>query len=829
MFVEKMKLRGDLKMANKPSITRSFLKNFICVIVVFTVLVDGYIIFKEYRDFDEEVATIKNDHIQQRKLEIKNELERILSYIEYKKYLAEDDAKKDLKEKTEYLYQAITEIYEENATRYSNNQIKELIFKRIKDFEKLNSNCYVNIFNLHGDFLLNSELESGTTSVEESTVIRKIIDKNREEGRPLNSYYWSVMIENRDEKKTKYIKLGYVKLFNEYDWFIGVGEQVNYIGDLTKNEILGWIEKIKFAANQYFFIDNYEGEPIVFNGKPVEYNYKPINNSEFMEKALAAAENGGGYIYYPALKNAGDQNLYEKVSYVKGINDWQWVIGVGVFLKDLEKTLTEKNSVLRENTIFHVIKLIILLVVFIVLIFIIAGFLALRMKRSFSAFISFFDKAALESIKMESEKVHFKEFSILAESVNRMIDKRNEIELALSTSRKRFKDIAESIADCIWEIDTSYRYVYISGKVKKLLGYEPDEMIGKTPFEFSYRGNNLANIKIKKLFKDKFPLNEPLIDDEQWYKNKSDEAVCLLSNGVPIYDEDGVLIGFRGVNRDITEKKLAEMELEKYREHLEELVSERTNELAEKQAQLVQSGKLASLGEMAAGMAHEINQPLSTISYVVKNISAAIDDGKGIDPEFFKKKSDRIIGCVDRISNIINHVRMFSREQKNGKNSDVPFNIIDSIKNAMSLVQQQYINHGINIHTNFCSDIVLSNGDTYRFEQVIINFLSNAKDAIEEKSALDDSYVNKNIFISVSVEEKFIIINVTDNGIGIKEGTEEKILQPFFTTKEAGHGTGLGLSISYGIIKQMKGDIKFMRVEAGGTSVCVVLPAFDYT
>jgi len=816
-------------MANKPSITRSFLKNFICVIVIFSVLVDGYIILKEYRDFDDEVTKIKNDHIQQRKLEIKNELERILSYIEYKKYLAEDDAKKDLKEKTEYLYNAITKVYEENSSNLSEYKVKELIFKRIRDFEKINSNCYVNIFNLHGNFVLNSELQPGATTMEENTVIRKIIDKNREEGRPLNSYHWSVMIENKDDKKTKYIKLGYVKLFKEYDWFIGVGEQVNYIGDLTKNEILGWIEKIKFASNQYFFIDNYDGQPIVFNGKPVEYNYKPVNNPEFLEKALSAVKNGGGYIYYPAVKNAEEQNLYEKVSYVKGINDWQWVIGVGVFLKDLEKTLAEKNSVLKENTIFHVIKLIILLVVFIVLIFVIAGFLALRMKRSFNAFISFFDKAALESIKMDPEKVHFKEFSMLAESVNRMIDKRNEIELALSTSRKRFKDIAESIADCIWEIDTSYKYVYISGKVKKLLGYDPDEMLGKTPFEFSYHGNNLVNIKIKKILKDRFPLNEPLIDDEQWYKNKNGEAICLLSNGVPIYDEDGALIGFRGVNRDITEKKLAAMELEKYREHLEDLVTARTNELAEKQAQLVQSGKLASLGEMAAGMAHEINQPLSTISYVVKNISAVIDDGESIDPEFFKKKSDRIIGCVDRISNIINHVRVFSREQKNSKNCDVPFNVIDSIKNAMSLVQQQYINHGINIYTDFCSDIVLSNGDTYRFEQVIINFLSNAKDAIEEKSALDDSYVNKNILISVSVDQKIVIVNVADNGIGIKEGTEEKILQPFFTTKEAGHGTGLGLSISYGIIKQMRGDIKFMRVESGGTSVCVALPVFDYT
>ncbi len=641
-------------------------------------------------------------------------------------------------------------------------------------------------------------------------------------------------------------------MFSPYDWYIGIGEHVDYVTRQVKREVLGWVGKIKFGNNQYFFIDKFNGRPLIHDGKLVRFNKnrKKLGHSKvdklFMARAKDIIKRGGGYIYYPAMK-ADEGQYYEKISYIKGFKDWQWLVGAGVFLEDLEKHVAAKRTELEIDTLFHIIKIIILLVVFIIVTFFIASFIAIKARKSFDAFYEFFEKASVESIKIKSSEIDFKEFEILAHSANRMIDKRNEIESELKQNRKRFKDIAESVSDWIWETDKDYKYTYVSGRVQEILGYSPEEMIGRTPFDFYLNKNGKL-----KLLTDKSPsisngleesksstvkvddvidVSDPFIsvitdiDHESWCKNKNNESVCLLTSGVVICDENGVVSGYRGVSRDITEKKLAEIELDKHRTHLEELVVERSNELAVKQAQLTHSGKLAALGEMAAGMAHEINQPLSTISFVMKNMLLATEQKNNeIDNEYLLKKTNKVLSSVDRIANIINHIRVFSREQSNKVYGNVSFNIIESITNAISLVNQQYIHHGITLTFNNKYKRLNANGDIYKFEQVILNLLSNAKYAVEKAKTIKSKGYKSTIDIKVEKSEHSIFVYVKDNGIGMNEDLCNKIMEPFYTTKNPGEGTGLGLSISYGIIKDMGGDIMFKSVESEWTLVTVSVP-----
>ena len=235
---------------------------------------------------------------------------------------------------------------------------------------------------------------------------------------------------------------------------------------------------------------------------------------------------------------------------------------------------------------------------------------------------------------------------------------------------------------------------------------------------------------------------------------------------------------------------------------------------------VVQSAKLSALGELSAGIAHEIAQPLSGIRMVAENLLFESMEGGSegkIDGEYLTEKSEDVIKYVRRISNIIEHIRIFSRDQRGSM--DEYFDINRGIENALSLVRTQYTNKQIQILLNLSEDIPKIYGNIYRFEQVVLNLLSNAKDAL-----LAVPVGERNIEIATGVEEEQLVVQVIDNGCGIPGDVFNRIFEPFFTTKITNQGTGLGLSVTYGIVKGMMGDISIRSNEGEGTTVTVSFP-----
>jgi PAS domain S-box-containing protein len=242
--------------------------------------------------------------------------------------------------------------------------------------------------------------------------------------------------------------------------------------------------------------------------------------------------------------------------------------------------------------------------------------------------------------------------------------------------------------------------------------------------------------------------------------------------------------------------------------------------------QLLQSERLAGIGDLAAGIAHEINQPLNTIAFGLDNLFDALK-AQHTDVAYIQKKADKIFEGILRMRNIIDHVRTFSRDQENYM--PMAFDISESISNALSLVSEQYRKQGIRIETKLGKTSYFPIGNTYKFEQVVLNLLSNARDAIDEKSAKSNQAKDGLISIITTQAQGELIISVSDNGIGISNDKLAKVLLPFYTTKEAGKGTGLGLSISYGIVKEMGGEIHIDSTPGEGTTISVIFPLKNQT
>ncbi|MBF0387240.1 MAG: response regulator [Candidatus Omnitrophica bacterium] len=276
------------------------------------------------------------------------------------------------------------------------------------------------------------------------------------------------------------------------------------------------------------------------------------------------------------------------------------------------------------------------------------------------------------------------------------------------------------------------------------------------------------------------------------------------------------------------EIKITSEIIAKMNQELERRIDDRTRELSQTQAQLFQTSKLATLGEMSAGMAHEINQPLGGIALVCANIKKAMERGKFTEQMLVKDIAD-IEKSIQRITRVINHIRTFAR-QDTMKFLDV--DIASTIHSALTLLEEQLRLHEIEVVLELASDIPVIMGEPFQLEQVWINFMSNARDSMDEKAIkmkdgrLPAGEYYKKLVISVTFDaaSQRVRVAFADNGMGISEDNKKKVFEPFFTTKEVGKGSGLGLSITFGIVDAHKGVLSVEGQEGAGATMIVTLP-----
>ena len=247
-----------------------------------------------------------------------------------------------------------------------------------------------------------------------------------------------------------------------------------------------------------------------------------------------------------------------------------------------------------------------------------------------------------------------------------------------------------------------------------------------------------------------------------------------------------------------------------------EEVEESHQKLVKTQSQLIQSAKLASLGTLSAGVAHELNNPLTSVmghSILIKEIKD--------NPEKIIDKANKIYRAATRMKSIIDHLRTFTRESKNEDFKQFP--ISQPIDNALEFLRNQLKLRDIEIKTIFPGSSGNVLGDSNQLESIFQNLLVNSRDAFEE---IQDNR-KKKITSLAFVEKGKIEIIYKDNAMGMTEVTQNNIFDPFFTTKEAGKGTGLGMSICKNILDQHKGTISVDSIYGKGTKFKLTLPSAE--
>jgi two-component system NtrC family sensor kinase len=265
--------------------------------------------------------------------------------------------------------------------------------------------------------------------------------------------------------------------------------------------------------------------------------------------------------------------------------------------------------------------------------------------------------------------------------------------------------------------------------------------------------------------------------------------VNALLNITPIRKSEKV-VGVLGIARDITGRKQME-------------------------AQLLQAGKMAAIGELAAGVAHEINNPTAIISGTAEQLQFLIDECAD-RPEEIKKRLLKHISTITeqaaRCKRITQGLLNFARRTEI---HTTEVNVTKLIQETVALLENRALTEKKNIKTRIFPDLPTLQADPHQLEQVFLNLVNNALDAIDE---------NGTVTMEVRAEKSSVFIDVADNGSGITEEDLKRVFDPFFTNKPVGKGTGLGLSICFGIVQRMSGEITVASKPGVGATFTVRLP-----
>ncbi len=301
-------------------------------------------------------------------------------------------------------------------------------------------------------------------------------------------------------------------------------------------------------------------------------------------------------------------------------------------------------------------------------------------------------------------------------------------------------------------------------------------------------------------------------ESEMSFLDKGGKEIPVSVLVSSLMDDNDKIEGFVFIARDMRQSRLLK-DLEKSNRELKETTS-----------QLIQSEKLSALGEMAAGIAHELSQPLYGIHIITQSILRGCNS-ENPDSETLREDVDDILQQVKRMSDIIDHMRLFARDTEEAPR--MASNINTVVTGPFKLVGQLLKKQDIEIEavmSDNLPDVIINQ---IQIEQVLLNLITNAKNSLI-RCCKEDKKISVKTYETLSPENKpCVVVEVCDNGDGIKEEIKDKIFQPFFTTSKPGKGTGIGLSISNKIIESHNGKIELHTVMNEGSSFKVILPAQD--
>jgi PAS domain S-box-containing protein len=491
------------------------------------------------------------------------------------------------------------------------------------------------------------------------------------------------------------------------------------------------------------------------------------------------------------IRSSLGRNHPQHIPYKQGFDRWKQLLSKGEPINGIVETFpSTEREILESQNILSILLL------------------PITVDEEWFGFIGFDDMRE----KREWSDEDIRSLRTASEMVGIYIETK-KFDEALRVSEERFRSLVENANDIIYSLTPEGVFSYVSPNWTEILGHKVSEVIGKSFIPFVHPDDLPACMDF---FEKVIKLGKKQSGIEYRIQHKNKHWRWHTTNVSALKDEKGNVVSYIGIAHDFTEMKKILNDLEKANEHLRET-----------QAQLVQSAKMASLGKLVAGIAHEINTPIGAVNSMQDTLFRTLEKLKNtVETQYSKEQkkvsnlkanlkvideSKKVINSgTERVINIVKRLRSFARlDEAELKTVDIH----EGLEDTLTLIHHD-IKHNIQVNKTY-GDIPPIACYPGRLNQVFLNILVNAKQAIKEKGIID---------ITTYTKQKKVFIEIKDSGEGIDKEHLKKVFDPGFTTKGVGVGTGLGLSICYQIMQDHLGEILVESEVNKGTTFTVVLP-----
>ena len=375
-------------------------------------------------------------------------------------------------------------------------------------------------------------------------------------------------------------------------------------------------------------------------------------------------------------------------------------------------------------------------------------------------------------------------------------------EAALRESEERYRALVETVSDWVWEVDENAVYTFVGPQIRDLLGYEPGEILGKTPFDLMPPDEAL---RVKELFGPYAARREPFPTIENANLHKDGHLVVLETSGAPFFDASGRFLGYRGIDREIGARKRAEDAIRRSEEHLRQV------------------RKFEEIGRLAGGMAHHLNNLMTVVTGYCDLLLSRIPAADSLRPDI-----EKVRRAGERAADLTRGLLAFSGHQV----LQPRIVEINRFLSDLSTVLQDLSGPSVRVLFLPGNDTGWIRVDPDHLRRTMTQLVANARDAMRGggEIRLATAAVERRFPPIEGIEPptgRFVLLSVQDNGDGMDAETRDRIFEPFHSLKAGSEG--LGLPSVYGFVKQSGGDIFVDSKPGRGTTFRIYFPSIDRT
>ena len=798
-------------MHTSKTLRRILLTNMLLVTTLACGLMGCLWIIQETFRFNADVAAMRTVLIEGRKEKMKEKVDGVVAYVEFMRSQTEARTRRIIRERVLEAHQVASHLYAQHKGTKKRAELEDLIREALRPVRFNEGRGYYFATRLDGVEQLcatcrNLEQTNLLTlrDTQGAYVIRDMIALVRAADEGYYRYTWS----KPEAPGRGHDKIAFIKHFEPFDWLIGAGE---YLEDTERDlqaEALEWIRDIRYGTEGYVFAGRWDG--LGLSGPAAGKNVLEITDSKgrkLVQEMIRQAQGGGGFVEYVMPELDGHRSG-PKIGYARGVPGWQWYIGTGLYIDDIEKTVAQARQRALTELGWNIGKTCLVLLLLWLGVFLLVMRMSGKMRAMLMEFTQFFDRGSRDRTQIPLDAITVDEFRQLAHSANRMIARQREAEDSLQNTHALLMAAIEQSPSGIVIADApDVRIRSMNSAALRILGLDESRLLDIDVSQHASGWQTYYPDGLKPYPPEQLPLSRAVLEGvtsagvEVVIRHESGENCCVLVNAAPIRNRQGAIIAGIVIFQDITARNEVERELHDHRHRLEQLVEDRTRDLAE--AKEVAEAATRAKSEFLANMSHEIRTPMNAILGMTDlALRTSLTDKQ-------RDYLDKARSAANSLLVIIDDILDFSKIEA-GKLAleDEPFLLDDVLKRVESIVGLKAHEKGLRLNMNMGFDVPRSLiGDPLRLQQILVNLCNNAVKFADsgEIVVLTDKKV------SYDLDRVTLLFSVRDSGIGMSEEQTKHLFQPFHqadtsTTRKYG-GTGLGLAISKQLVEMMGGEI----------------------